>query len=360
MTQDQLLQSQAVTSRQGHLGEQFALAFERKRLPEFLHGKIVHFEEHEIALGYDILSYETPTSILPDRYIEVKTFRGHPHFYWTENEIAAARKYGEHYYLYLVDFDRVGESDYEPQIIPNPAILFNEDSPWTHQVQQYAFSLNAENNIPHDWDTSTILLGCYNNEQHLRWILDHNLYNVRSEKDFPGAVLLRNPQVRQATYLILYSVSNPRVFMLYALEPKPYRVTKTEMQALGYPNPHAFSYILHPIRERLHTFHLDLAPLLREVNHQGNNTYGTPLYLTGIQLRRFMYKSPKRYPLNLGMPSTAAEPPSSAYRIWTTEQDEALLRLFYEAIDFKDIANQLHRSRKAIIDRLRKLGKIKK
>lgn len=58
-------------------------------------------------MGYDILSFETSTSILPDRYIEVKTFRGHPHFYWTDNEIAAARKYAEHYYLYLIDIDRI-------------------------------------------------------------------------------------------------------------------------------------------------------------------------------------------------------------------------------------------------------------
>lgn len=88
MTQDQLHQSQQATTRQGNLGEQFALSFERKRLREFLHSSIRHFEEHEIALGYDILSFETRTSILPDRYIEVKTFRGHPHFYWTDNEIA--------------------------------------------------------------------------------------------------------------------------------------------------------------------------------------------------------------------------------------------------------------------------------
>lgn len=293
MTQDQLLQSQLVTSQMGSLGEQFALTFEHKRLPEFLHGKIVHFEDHEIALGYDILSFEAPTSIIPDRYIEVKTFRGHPHFYWTENEIAAAHKYGEHYYLYLVDIDRVGDSGYEPQIIPNPAVLFNEGSSWTHQVRQYAFSLNAETNIPQDWDTSTILLGCYNTEEHLRWILDHNLYNVRAGKDFPGAVSLSNPQVRQAKYLVLYCVSNPRVYMLYRLDSHPYKACKTEMQALGYTNPHAFSYILHPICERLHTFHLDLAPLLREVNHQGDNTYGTPLYLTGIQLRRIMALNPE-------------------------------------------------------------------
>lgn len=323
MTQDQLLQSQQATSHQGNLGEQFALAFERKRLPDFLHGHIVHFKEHEIALGYDILSFETRTSILPDRYIEVKAYRGHPHFYWTDNEIAAARKYADHYHLYLIDIDRINDPAYEPQIIPNPAILFDSPQPanghtWTFHPVQYAFSLNAEANIPQDWDTSTILLGCYNTEQHLRWILDHNLYNVRAQKDIPGAVTLNNPQVQQAKYLILYSVCNPRVYMLYSLEPHPYRATKTEMQALGYPNPHAFAYILHPIRERLNTFHINLAPILREVNHQPDTTYGTPLYLTGIQLRRFMPQPASSSPIHPQPPHSEPymappQPAPSAY-----------------------------------------------
>lgn len=428
MTQDQLQQSQQATSRQGNLGEQFALSFERKRLPEFLRDNIRHFEEYEIALGYDILSFETRTSILPDRYIEVKTFRGHPHFYWTENEIAAARKYADHYYLYLIDIDRINEPNYEPQIIPNPAVLFDEpliseekkrfNAPssnssqngrpwpshptteanghtWTFHPVQYAFSLNAEANIPHDWDTSTILLGCYNHEQHLRWILDHSLYNVRAQKDIPGAVTLNNPQVRQAKYLILYSVANPRVYMFYALEPKPYRVTKTEMQALGYPNPHAFAYILHPIRERLNTFHIDLAPILREVNHQGDNTYGTPLYLTGIQLRRFMpqppnpapthsepYMAPSRlelpappepslapqtpapatYQAPSERPSKVAEtirpyPASKQGSLWTPEDDTLLLTHLQQHTSIAELAPLLQRSEKAIVRRMGRLRK---
>jgi len=144
-------------------------------------------------------------------------------------------------------------------------------------------------------DASTILLGCYNNEQHLQWILSHNLYNVRSQKDAPGAVTLNNPLVSQARYLILYSVANPRVYMLYSLEANPYKVTKTEMLAQGYPNPHAFSYILHPIQKQLDSFHIDLTTLLREVNHTSDRTYGTPLYLNGTQLRRFMVDGKRQY-----------------------------------------------------------------
>lgn len=146
--------------------------------------------------------------------------------------------------------------------------------------------------------------------------------------------------------------------MLYTLEPNPYKVSKTEMQTLGYPNPHAFAYILHPLRHRTDSFHIDLAPLLREVNHQGDNTYGTPLYLSGIQLRRFMNNPAKSYQYESPSLPMAAEPPSLAYKLWTSEQDEELIRLFTTNIRYGEIAKQLRRSRKAIISRLKKLGKI--
>ena len=367
MTQEQLLNSINSTAEIGAEGELFALAYERKRLPDCLGDKIVHFEKLEVAKGYDILSFESCHSNCPDRYIEVKTFRGHPHFYWTENEIASARRYAAHYYLYLVDFDRLADPSYEPQIMPNPAALFDYDSLWSHHPIQYAFSLNGDSYIPADWNSSTVLIGCYNSELHLRWILSHNLYNVRSDKRSPGYVTLNNLQVKKASYLLLYSVSSPQVYMLFALEPKPYRVSKTQMKALDYLNPHAFSYILHPIKQRLSSFNIDLAPLLREVNHQGDNTYGTPLYLLGTQLRKFMHSdwstsignhSSSQYRIIGTKTSMAAEMPSAAYKPWTAVKDAELVRLFDERVQLDDIAKQLHRSRSAIVSRLRKIGKM--
>lgn len=356
MTQDQLITTQLISSEMGRQGEEFALAYERKRLPEFLASKIVHLGKYEISRGYDILSYEDSNSILPDHYIEVKTFRGHPHFYWTDNEIAAARKYGEHYHLYLVDIDKVAVLGYEPTIIPNPALLFNNNSQWTFQVQQYAFTLLSNKQIPTDWDTSTILIGCYNNEQHLQWILNHNLYNVRSQKDAPGAVTLNNPLVHQATYLILYSVATPRVYMLYSLESSPYKVTKTEMLALGYPNPHAFSYILHPIQKQLNSFHIDLTTLLREVNHQGDNTPGSPLYLNGIQLRRFMADSERTTEPSLPItPEQEVQNEVSASKHgtpWSKEEELLLVHLTESQTTIEEIAIKLGRTHSAVATRL--------
>lgn len=362
MTQEQLDNSMSQAYEMGCQGEEFVLEYERKRLPESLSSKVIHLRESEIARGYDILSFEGYDSILPDRYIEVKTFRGHPHFYWTENEIAAARKYKEHYYLYLVDIDCINDAGYEPQIIPNPAILFDDENLWSHQVMQYAFSLNADENIPADWGSSVVLLGCYNNKAHLQWILDHNLYNVLAQRNSPGSVTLNNSNVKKAVYLILYSISNPRVYTLHSLIRHPRLVSKSEMLTLGYPTPRSFRYILHPIKERIDTFHINLTPLLREVNHRDRNTYGTPLYLTGALLREYMHltlgvKKPANYkPLSTILNEVAE--PSSAFQLWTPELEAELVRMFDAHVRFEDIATQMHRSKRAILMRLRKLGKI--
>jgi hypothetical protein len=58
-----------------------------------------------------------------DRYIEVKSFRGQPHFYWSANEKRVAEFLNENYFLYLVDLNLMENNAqaYEPTIIQNPA-----------------------------------------------------------------------------------------------------------------------------------------------------------------------------------------------------------------------------------------------
>lgn len=372
MTSSQLHDGQNHQSNIGELGEEFAVTFERKRLPKFLQSKIVRFGEHDVAMGYDILSFESSLSLLPDRYIEVKTFRGHPHFYWSENEIAAARKYADHYYLYLIDIDRINDAAYEPQIIANPAVLFDDKKLWSSTPYQYAFSLNADANIPSDWDGSTVLLGCYNSQEHLKWILANNLYNIRSSRpsnseqksirkamdgivaepfpsnyNAPGSVRL-TPEVIQATYLLLYSVGAPRSYMLFRLQPFVKRATRNELTSLGYKEPHCQYYLLHHIAEKLPSFHIDMAQLLRDACPKDTAFVGTPIYLAGAQIRRYMHTC-------ADLSATYHIP----YRAWTPELDDELIRLYDSRVRFNEIAIRLHRSTNSIIYRLRKLGKIK-
>lgn len=92
----------------------------------------------DVSAGYDILSCNNSSSATYDRYIELKSFRGSPHFYWSSNEKRIAEALGENYFLYLVDLSAVEQNreGYTPQIIPNPAINLCSDD-WLIEPNSY-------------------------------------------------------------------------------------------------------------------------------------------------------------------------------------------------------------------------------
>ena len=368
MTEEQLISSLLTTAEMGRRGEQFVLEYERKRLPENLAKHVLHLDYKEVALGYDVLSYNSKDSLVHDRYIEVKTYRGHQHFYWTENEIAAARHHKEHYYLYLVDADRIEEVGYDPQIIPYPALLI--DNPelarkmglpeMMVKPQQYICAAVAEEAIPDDWDKSMVLFGCYNNEKHLKWILDNKQYNVRARKpksiSIHGEVAIKDEQVRQAKYLVLYSIANSRIYSLYTIVGLPRLAYRTEMLHMQYPNPHADAYVLHGLGTKLTSFYIDTSALLRKLNHTSERKYGTPLYLTGEQLRKFMVNKKSSHPRQPVPIATGFTLPPNHDKPWTNVDEELLVQMFNKRVGFNEMAKHFGRTKKAVIMRLKKLG----
>lgn len=124
----------------GEEAERFVLEFETKRL-ENKEG-IDWVAEYSIAEGYDISSFLTIKSSTNDCFIEVKSYKGNPYFFWSRNEIDIARIKGENYFLYLVDRQEMENPDYNPLIIQNPFknILNNDD--WLKQVEKYRITFN--------------------------------------------------------------------------------------------------------------------------------------------------------------------------------------------------------------------------
>lgn len=366
MTSDQLRSRQAATSTIGEAGEQFVLAYERKRLPAYLHPDIVLYADADIAMGYDIRSFEAPESIKADRYIEVKTYRGHKHFYWSEGEITAAHLLSDHYYLYLVDYDRIYEADYQPEIIQDPARLFDLKAQWVNQPINYVFSELSPENIPSDWFDSIVLIGCYNSQAHLQWILKHNRYNVRAKltPEAPskhGEVHIDTPRVKQARYLLLYQIGVPQNFLFFELSGTPKPATRQQLIDYGYPNPHAPQYVMHTIARRLPSFYVNLQQLFREALPKIDNArVGQPLYLAGPQLAHFMPKrANNRRPAEEQRAATLMLEKRGT--LWTDQEDHLLRALLQSSTPIAEISRQLSRSEKAIIrrmDRLRKLNTI--
>ena len=141
ISQDELLLNLQKQQADGDAGEQFVIGFEIQRLAE---GALTpkRISLIDVSAGYDILSCNNPDSEAYDRYIEVKSFRGPPHFYWSANEKRVAEVLGENYFLYLVDLSAAEKegSNYVPQIISNPAeALLGDD--WLIEPNSYFVQL---------------------------------------------------------------------------------------------------------------------------------------------------------------------------------------------------------------------------
>lgn len=115
-------------SEMGECGEQFVISYEQKRLSAKKNIKQISIMD--VAAGFDIASYNSVNDVEYTRFIEVKTYRGEVHFYWSSNEIEKASRLREHYYLYLVDFDSIQSPGYQPEIICDPYTTVYVSDSW--------------------------------------------------------------------------------------------------------------------------------------------------------------------------------------------------------------------------------------
>lgn len=207
MTEDQLFHLQGTQKDIGSQGEDFVLRYERQRLADFPKrlSEIAIVGRQDVGLGYDIASFESPASTIRDRFIEVKTFTGTPHFFLSQSEWAAATRIRDHYYLYLVDYKQIATPGYAPTIIKDPARTLTANPNWSELIQQREFVLSAApaDTLPQDLDTATVLVGCFKSNPHKTWILHNRCYNVRHD-------IVKTEATRQAASAARPAASAPR------------------------------------------------------------------------------------------------------------------------------------------------------
>lgn len=135
---EQLKKQLELQEIQGERAELFVMDYEKKRLSAFEKQKgIKRISEIDVSAGYDILSYENECSLVYDRFVEVKSYSGNPHFYWSKNEIETAELYEDKYYIYLVDILKINSPDYNPMIIRNPAKNIWKNDSWIMDPTSY-------------------------------------------------------------------------------------------------------------------------------------------------------------------------------------------------------------------------------
>lgn len=427
MTEDQLSQLQGTQKDIGSQGEDFVLQYERQRLARLVGAaaapaaaaataaapaaasapapasapaapasagrpqrlsEIAIVGRQDVGLGYDIASFEGPASTARDRFIEVKTFTGTPHFFLSQSEWAAATRIRDHYYLYLVDYKQIGTPGYAPTIIKDPARTLTANPNWSELIQQREFVLSAApaDTLPQDLDTATILVGCFKDNPHKTWILHNRCYNVRHDIVKTAAaqqaasapqparsaahlndlgdleVISRTPSIPGAViadeiglgvkYLLLYNVCEPRSYRLYSVACASL-VSRAALQRMRYPNPRCPHYVLYKLSAALDTPALDIMSLLRTYNDKVARTSGTPIFMPGRALRSFlldateqrMKGSPviKRVFTNEGKP-------------WTANQSQRLEVLASMHQDIAAMAHALKRTPAEIHAQLRLLG----
>lgn len=281
ISQEQLLVKLEKERIIGEEGEEFVMAYEKRRCPFTLQQqrKIKQISIIDASAGFDIISLNDEIS-QTKRYIEVKTYSGNAHFYWSSNEIEAAKLRGDKYYLYLVDYSQIEKNDYSPTIIQNPYFNVRNLPIWDIQPSSFLISTgcssdqlkeivkttqqqsvpytpdyyepymmvadsafetykwtNASQELMHVFgEKGTILIGGYKSKKHLEWILETGIYNIRLGRR-AGSVLGQEKCVEEAENLILYDIYNPEKIQVYNINSHCQK-KKADMIALNYPSKH--------------------------------------------------------------------------------------------------------------------------
>lgn len=120
----------------GEKAELFAFEYEKRRLGLPLSAMVKRISEIDVHAGYDIVSFDSPQSQEPDRFIEVKAV-SETGFYWSKNEYEISRLYGKKYFLYLVNLSKVANKDYDPIIISDPSQTVMNSPDWLIEPESY-------------------------------------------------------------------------------------------------------------------------------------------------------------------------------------------------------------------------------
>lgn len=125
----------------GAEAEKFVLRWERNRLRNHRDiNSIKIISSEDVTAGFDILSFESEQSSQIDRFIEVKCYSGISRFFLTKNEFKTSVLKGNAYKIYLVDYNRIADSDYNPMIISNIETNIFGSKSWRVEVDAWVIS----------------------------------------------------------------------------------------------------------------------------------------------------------------------------------------------------------------------------
>lgn len=135
LTQEELLKRLEQQQADGEKAELFVIDYENRRLESY-GKKAKRISQVDVSAGYDIMSYQNGDSKNYDIFIEVKSYTGRPHFYWSQNERNTSQALRERYFIYLVDQDQISNPEYSPIIIQDPNNTLSTET-WIIRPESY-------------------------------------------------------------------------------------------------------------------------------------------------------------------------------------------------------------------------------
>ncbi len=185
--------------------------------------------------------------------------------------------------LMVVPFDLTDTSNYEKQIhnIIKCASVDTSEQPiykYQYDLHDNILPLVAEDFAPYSRRNKTMLVGCYKDELHLKWILEHHLYNVRLGKR-EGAVN-KSGMVVSASRLLLYDNKNHSEYKVFELNSNEQVIANNEfMQTKNYPGLKLNrEYLLYIVGDELNIEHKYDVEVLKE-KYAPELKNGAPFYV---------------------------------------------------------------------------------
>ena len=159
--------------------------------------------------------------------------------------------------------------DDDPQILK--AAEDFEYYQWNH-ADQYIIDFFGDN--------KTILLGCYKDKKHMKWIQEQGIYNIRLGKR-KGSISGKSALFERTSHLVLYNVDHPNQQMVYDIV-SCCEMSGQQLKELGYPTQKpGKTYMTFKLSSStLDTTQLNKLRLIERITEEHTeHEKGTPVFL---------------------------------------------------------------------------------
>lgn len=175
---------------------------------------------------------------------------------------------------------------HKPQ--PRKYELPSEDLPISHAAELEETFINVDNSTLGKMNifpnAETILIGCFKDSKHKKWIMDNKKYNVRMGKRL-GSVGESLEEVPKAQFLVLYHKDHFEKRLYYTLMRSSYVMTADELNNIDYPNANPKnSYFVYELGQEVVGFEFDVARVIKKVSETIENyKKGMPIYINSLK-----------------------------------------------------------------------------